>query len=71
MRLAMVSLIPVSVAGMLVDCNSQFESALRVWPAVCGVARLANMRRLFDAARFVHPARPGAPFTSELAVTVH
>ena len=57
--------------GHLVACNSQFESALRAWPAGCGVARLANMRRLFDAARFVHPARPGAPFTPLLTVTGH
>jgi hypothetical protein len=55
----------------LVACNSQFETALRAWAAGCGVARLANMRRLFDAARFVHPARPDTPFTSELAVTGH
>jgi len=55
----------------LVACNSQFETALRAWAAGCGVARLANRRRLFDAARFVHPARPGAPFNSKLAVTGH
>ena len=29
------------------------------------------MRKLFDAARFVHSARPGSPFTPELAVTGH
>jgi hypothetical protein len=51
--------------------NSQFESALRVGAADCFVARLANMRRLFDAARFAHSARPDAPFPSESTVTGH
>ena len=55
----------------LVACNSQFESALRARPAGCGVACLANMLWLFGAARFVHPARPDAPFPSESTVTGH
>jgi hypothetical protein len=51
--------------------NSQFESALRVGAADCFFARLANMRQLFDAARFAHSARPDAPFPSESTVTGH
>ena len=54
-----------------VACSGQFESALRVGAADCFVARLANMRRLFDAARFVHSARPDAPFPSESTITGH
>ena len=39
-------------AGHLVVYNSQFRTALRAGPADCFVARLANIRRLFDPARF-------------------
>ena len=55
----------------LVAYNSQFESAFRVGAADRFVARLANMRRLFDAARFARSARPDAPFPSELTVIGH
>jgi len=51
--------------------NSQFSSALLAGAADCFVARLANMRRLFDAARFAHSTRAGAPFTPESTVASH
>ncbi len=76
-----VEVLPPIMAGLqqkhpqlkveLVACNSQFSSALRAGAADCFVTRLANMRRLFDAARFAHSARAGAPFTPESTVTGH
>jgi hypothetical protein len=55
-----------SLRAMLVACNSQFRTALRAGAADCFVARLAIMRRLFDAARFAHSARPGPAFHSRI-----